>query len=331
MKRAHIYINYPNIVVLQDYLNVVKLALEDIGYIVDFIKKMDGIAKEDLIVHPMGNDAFRYYFKGYHNFILWQQGATADESYMRHASRLRFIILNMMDLFAMKKAKAVFYVSQELRRIYEKRGNCSFADKSYIMPCFNEQYVEDIYAKKNYGNKVFSYVGSLAKWQCFEETAILYKAIERKVHGTFFKVLTFNMEEAKNVLERIGVQNYSVACVPKEKVFDELMDATYGFIIRTDSVVNNVATPTKFSSYMSAGVIPIFSSCLKDFAALSNNMKYAKKVGTLSESMINEIVDFVKGEVDSDEIEKEYCKIFNTYYNRDLHQKNISLLLQKLL
>lgn len=331
MKFAHIYINYPNIIVLQDYLNVVKKALEDIGYNVDFVKSLDGVSKRDLIVHSMGNDAFKYYLKGYHNYILWQQGATADESYMRHSSKLRFKVLNVMDLFAMKRAKAILYVSQELRKIYEVRGHCSFKNKSYIMPCFNEQFVEAVYDKKNYSQKVFAYVGSLAKWQCFEETVDLYKQVEEIIPNAFFKVLTFSVEEARQILENKRVKNYSVACVPKEKVFDELIDATYGFIIRQDSVVNNVATPTKFSSYMSAGVIPIFSSSLKDFASLSKTMRFAKEVNLLSNTIIEEIVDFVNLTIKVDSIKEEYSNIFLTYYNKDLHQKNLSVFFNTLL
>ena len=331
MKLAHIYINYSNIVVLQDYLTVVKCALEDKGYTVDFIKTFDGISKDDLIVHPMANDAFKYYFKGYKNFILWQQGATADESYMRHSSKLRFWILNLIDVFAMKKAKVVLYVSEELRNVYEKRGHCSFKNKSYIMPCFNEQFVETVYEKKDYSKKVFTYVGSLAKWQCFEETVNLYKSIEDRVPDTFFKVLTFSVDEAKQILEKKNVKNFSVTCVPKEKVFDELIDTTYGFIMRQDSVVNNVATPTKFSSYMSAGVIPIFSSCLKDFASLSNTMKFAKKVETFAENTVDEIVEFVNTKVDTDGVKKEYYRVFGTYYNKELHRRNLANVLSLLL
>ena len=330
MKKAHIFINYPNIVVLKDYLTVVKCALEDIGYNVDFINSFEGVSKEDLIVHPMGKDAFKYYLKGYHNYILWQQGATADESYMRHASKLRFNILNMIDVFAMKKAKAILYVSNELRNVYERRGHCSFKEKSYIMPCFNEQYVESVYSRKDYCKKTFAYAGSLAKWQCFEETVDLYKKIEDMVPNTFFKVLTFSVEEAKLILEKKGVKNYSVACVPKEKVFDELTDATFGFIIRQESVVNNVATPTKFSSYMSAGVIPVFSSCLKDFSLLSNNMVYAKKVDNLSDDEISKVIDFVNNSINPEEIKNEYYRIFDSYYNKLLHQKRLSLILKKL-
>lgn len=46
---------------------------------------------------------------------------------------------------------------------------------------------------------------------------------------------------------------------------DTLRDVKFGFVLRDDIAVNNVATPTKLSSYLSAGVIPIYSSALKDF------------------------------------------------------------------
>lgn len=171
MKTAYVYINYPNIVVLKDYLDVVKKALERCGYKCEFVKSLDAIDKKSLIVHPMGIDAIKYYLKGYKNFILWQQGATADESYMRNHSKLRYWMLNKIDTFAMKKARFILYVSDYMREHYEQLAGCSFKEKSYIMPCFNEVYDEAVYQYKDYGKKVFTYVGSLDLWQCFDQTA----------------------------------------------------------------------------------------------------------------------------------------------------------------
>ena len=140
--RAYIYINYKNIVVLKSYLDVVKSAIERVGIPCEYRNSLEGVKKSDLVIFPMGNDAFKYYLKGYHNFILWMQGVTADESYIRHQSKIRYFVLNQVDLFAMKRAKAILYVSDYLRQHYEKIGKCSFKNKSYIMPCFNEEYDE---------------------------------------------------------------------------------------------------------------------------------------------------------------------------------------------
>lgn len=326
--KAYIYINYNNIVVLQSYLDVVKDALSLMGYVCEYTKDLKNVDKHALIVHPMGIDAFKYYFKGYHNFILWQQGATADESFMRNHSKLRYWMLNKMDLFAMKKAKAILYVSQYMKEYYEKLGNCSFGNKSYLMPCFNEEYDRTIFDSKDYSKKVFTYVGSLDLWQCFEQTVDIYKKIEDKLKDCFFKVLTFDEEKGKRILQEKGVKNYSVKRVPKEEVKKELLEANYGFIIREDGIVNRVATPTKFSSYLSSGVIPIFSKCLTDFTQESLKMKYALALD--DEIDVISLLRFVNQEVNKEEVSAEYERLFSEYYSPEHHTKQLTLLFNKL-
>lgn len=325
MKKSYIYINYPNIVVLQSYLEVVKKALESCGYTCEFVKSLDAIDKKSLIVHPMGIDAFKYYLKGYKNFILWQQGATADESYMRNHSKLRYWMLNKIDTFAMKKARFILYVSEYMREHYEQLAGCSFKEKSYIMPCFNEVYDETVYQYKDYEKKVFTYVGSLDLWQCFDQTAILYKQIEEHIPNTLFKVLTFNVDEAKRILAEKGVKNYSVACVPKEKVKQELLETTYGFILREDNMVNRVATPTKFSSYLASGVIPIFSDCLRDFSKASEGMTYVLKVP--ADYTLESIIEFVNKGINPHDIQKEYFEILNGHYSAPIHIEKLTEIL----
>lgn len=41
------------------------------------------------------------------------QGIDAEESYMRKGSKLRSFVLDAITKFAMKKAMAIFYVSEE--------------------------------------------------------------------------------------------------------------------------------------------------------------------------------------------------------------------------
>lgn len=331
MKKAFIYFNYSNKEVIGDYLSIVKMTLEELNYKVDFVNDLLGCDKKDLIVFSIGYDAFKFYLKGYRNFILWQQGAVADESYMRNHSRLRRWLLNRIDLFAMKRAKAILYVSEYMRQYYEKMGNCSFADKSYLMPCFNEEYDESIYDAKDYSKKTFTYVGSLDLWQCFEQTATLYKQIEDAIPEAHFKVLTFDTANAERIIKDKGIKHYEVNCVPKEEVRNELKSVNYGFIIREDNMVNRVATPTKISSYMSAGVIPIFSTCLKDFTALAQKLKYAKAVKDLSEDGVDDVINYVKLPTDKEEIKAEYKKVFNSYYGKQTHYQNLLTLLKKVL
>lgn len=323
MKKAYFYTNYNNIVVLKTYLDVIKSALTNCGYECAYVKSLEGIDRESLIVHVMGIDAAKYYLKGYTNFILWQQGATADESYMRNHSKIRYWILNKIDAFAMKKARFILFVSDYMRHHYEELAHCSFLDKSYLMPCFNEQLNTQVFKRKNYANKTFCYVGSLDLWQCFRETVGLYKSIESKIPNTKLKVLTFDVEKGKQILNEFSIVNYEIKQVSKEQVKQELIESSYGFIIREDNMVNRVATPTKFSSYMSAGVIPIYSSCLIDFdtESKSKNMKYALGLPQMID--MTKIIEFINNDVETEEIQAEYDNLFSTYYSENYHANNI--------
>ena len=323
-KQAYIYINYPNIVVLNVYLDVIKEALERVGYECEYIKSLENVPKKDLIVFPMGKDAFKYYLKGYRNIMLWQQGATGAESFMRHHSKIRRAILNYMDCFVMKRAKMIFYVSQYMRSYYEKKARNNFAGKSYVMPCFNEQLDSGVFNKKDYSKKVFTYVGSLDLWQCFNETADVYAEIEKQIPDAFFKVLTFNTEKAEQILSEKNIKNYSVACVPKEQVKQELEGATYGFIIRHDIDVNRVATPTKISSYLAAGVLPVYSSCLRDFQKQAEGKSFAFELNPGEK--LDDLVQYVNKGVNKDTVQKEIEDLFDTYYSKENHVKNIMTL-----
>lgn len=327
MKKAYIYINYNNIVVLKDYLDVIKTALEKQGFNCSYVKSLTNCEKKDLIVFPMGVDAFKYYFCGYHNFILWQQGVTGEESYMRNHSKLRRMMLNAIDCYAMRKSRLNFFVSEELRNYYQAKSCFDLENKSYIMPCYNEKYDEEFLSDKLYGErKIFTYVGSLDLWQCFEQTIDIYKSIENECDNVELKVLTFQVEEAKKILREKNVKNYSVKCVEKEKVKKELKECTYGFIIRDDIIVNRVATPTKLSSYMAAGVLPILSSCITAYS----QDDLIKKASYIYDGDNSKLLEYVKDKLDSEITLSSIKSVFEGRFNTGTHVEKITLLLNKL-
>lgn len=328
MKKACIYINYSNLIVLQDYLNIVKKALENLGFVCECIDDLSGVDHDTLVLYPMALDAFKYYLKGYHNFAIWQQGATADESYMRNKSHIRYIILNYIDLFCMKNAKFILYVSEYMKYHYEKLAKSDFSSKSYVMPCFNEVLNPNVFINKDYTKKIFTYVGSLDLWQCFEEIVDLYAEIEKRIDNAFLKVLTFQEEKAISIITKKGIKNFEVKKVSKEHVNRELQECTYGFVIRENNMVNRVATPTKISSYLAAGVLPIYSSCLIDFARVSKGYKCAY---CIRDDKIEDLIDYISLTHDKKKIQNEIEFLFDTYYSKEKHEKLLSNLLSKVL
>lgn len=316
-KKAYIFFHPENIEVTIAYLDVIKNSLETVGYECEYTTSLTEIPQKSLIIFATGVDAYKYYCKGYHYFAMWQQGVTAEESYMRNKSLLRMKVLNYMDCFAMKKAKMIFFVSDYMKEHYKRLARKDFDSKSYVMPCYNEKLEFSVFDKKDYSKKTFAYVGSMAVWQCFEQTAALFAKIEQAIPETFFKVLTFETAEATVILNKYGIKNYEVKCVPKAEVKQELEGISYGFILREDIEVNRVATPTKISSYLSAGIIPIYSSCLSDFhqQARGKSFAFPFDIGQNAE----ELIMHLKRDIDSTVVMNEIEEIFETYYNTETH------------
>lgn len=275
---------------------------------------------EDIIIAPSAVDFVRLYFKGYKNQIYWMQGIDAEESYMKKGSKLRSYVLDVITKFAMKKAMAIFYVSEEMKKYEESKFGISTDRKGFIMPCFNVSRTKTLQvSERKYKKNIFTYVGSLSKWQCFEETLDFYKQIETIDPHAELKIFTFAEEEARRIVEMKNLKNCTVSSVASEMMTEALADVKFGFVLRKDNPVNWVATPTKLSSYLSAGVIPIFSKYLKDFYNRTNGFEYVVPVSEFnpSEKLQNLLVE----EIDTKKLISEYMELFNTYYNPQYYIK----------
>lgn len=275
-------------------------------------------------------EACRIMLLGARNYILWCQGVIPEESCLRNKSKLRVTILSLIEKWALAKASFCLFVSDEMRLHYEKKYEMDFSGRYFIMPCFNTTLKPDAFRTKGkYSYPTFAYVGSLTAWQCFEETVDLYRAIELRVPHTRLKVLTFEQDKALAILKSKGVKNFEVGCVPPEKVPEELSNVSYGFVIREDNIVNRVATPTKLSSYMSAGVIPVYSECLRSFTDFARTLHFALPVdGLVSASYLaKRCAEPVNGE----DVLNEYRRVFDSYYSREYYVERLAPLLDRVL
>jgi hypothetical protein len=62
---------------------------------------------------------------------------------------------------------------------------------------------------------------------------------------------------------------YECDTVPQDSVKERYLQSTYGFVLRGDNLINNVACPTKLVEYMFWGVIPIvIQPAIGDFMEL---------------------------------------------------------------
>ncbi len=328
-----IYNPYPNQTVTAFYVKVIVSALEKSGNQTNVISKLckgtQNFQKGVVVV--AARDATKARKMGYRAVLLWVQGISPEESFMRNHSRIRRAVLSHREKKGLKNADFVFLCSHAMKAHYQKKYGLSLND-SFIMPCFNDELNESAFATLGkYEQNIFLYAGAMDVWQCFEETVQLYKAVEDRVENAFFRVLVRDHETATTILRKYGVRHYSLGFVPADKIGEEMAAAKFGFCIRADHAVNRVATPTKLSTYVSYGVIPIYSDCIEDFHVISGGNPYVCAVspaGTPSESDVDGIVSFCTRPIRVEEILGAYRNTYGDYYSKEYYASQLMIQLK---
>lgn len=261
--------------------------------------------------------------------IFWSQGIGPEEFAMRYNNKLKLYLLDRLAKLSLKMSDFVLFVSDAMREHYEQKYHIAFdKEKQYVMPCFNTSiYKESFFADENkYKKNTFVYIGSLEKWQGVDHILECYKRIEEiGLDNTSIEIYTSEQDEAKALVKKYGLNHYSIGYCKNEELPFVLKSAKYGFILRDDNPVNRVSTPTKLSTYLANGVIPIYSECLDSFHRIAKQMRYAVEEKDIKET----IRDFDRNEIVADDVYKEYSNVFNGYYSCDYHINKLKEMFNK--
>lgn len=321
-----VYNPYENQVVTKYYVDIVEKALESIGYQINEISSLEkGKNHENIfVVYPY--DCYRAHMRGYKNIILWIQGISPEESYMRNKSKMRFYFLSFREWLGLRYADKIIMVSKKMCEHYNRKYHMALKRDIFYMPCFNSELDNDcFFVKDKYSEQTFVYAGGLAVWQCFEQSARLFSKIEKKLPNSRLNVYTAQKEEAERIIRKYGIKKYSIDFLSPEELSVQLKKAKYGFVLREDNEINRVATPTKISSYVADGVMPIYSSCLNDFHNEVNGKKYFISISNEidSDENLEKIVSHSQIQVNPAEIQAEYQGLFRKYYNSDYYVEKL--------
>jgi hypothetical protein len=108
------------------------------------------------------------------------------------------------------------------------------------------------------------YSGGLQTWQNIEKM-LEAAAMVKKVRYVFLSGEAGVLSESA---AQAGVCSFECRAVQPQEVADYYLRCTFGFVLRSDTIINNVACPTKLVEYMYWGVIPIvLTSHIGDFEA----------------------------------------------------------------
>ena len=223
----------------------------------------------------------------------------------------------------------LIFVSYAMKKHYEVKYKMKFVDNYVIMPCFNTEIQNDSFTSpKKYDNNLFVYAGGLSIWQCFNKTLKCYEEIEKfELPNTKLLILTQDKEKALEKIRKTNIKNYEIDFVKPENLPEILKIAKYGFVIRDDVPVNRVATPTKISTYIANGLIPIYSECIIDF---HNKIKDYRFKLVYDNNFIDSLLSLANYKIDSKDVYLEYETIFKQYYNTNYYINEVSTLFSKI-
>ena len=237
------------------YIDIISRALLQQGEQVEKVFSLKLISPTDKVITIQSKAFFRVWLKNPKQYIInWYQGIVPEEAMCMFEDSLfkyaRKYLWRFLEYFSLCKAKGNIFVSEAMWRHYQ---HIYGYDKSNycIMPCFNQELDLRQFTAEKYATPSFVYAGSLSRWQCIDRTLLLFKDIHALFPQATLTLLTKEKEKAISLCHKYGVKA-EIKFVASSELQQVLGAYKYGFIVRDDIAVNNVATPTKMNSYMAA-------------------------------------------------------------------------------
>lgn len=316
------------------YVDLMTRPFKSKNYQVTTVHNLSEIKSPDVII----TITEKYFFFAKLRFpftktIYWAQGVDAEEAKMNittFVQRLRYLFRRFVEPIAVTKCSLLFCVSNRMVEYYCKNYGLKNNGQIVVMPCYNLPLSPD-YNIEQYQEPVFAYAGNTGIWQGVDFMLDVFAVIEKSIPKSCFRIFTGNKEEFELKLRERGIVNYDIKYVPVKQLQEELHKCKYGFILRTDHIVNQVATPTKMNSYLAAYMIPIFSDGVDDFKR-NVNLEEFEIMGSCPlnvNTIAKQIIEFEKTSKDYTKYKSIVQKIFDNHYNDSKYEYGISRMVDK--
>ncbi|MFC0428818.1 glycosyltransferase [Chryseobacterium scophthalmum] len=218
-----------------------------------------------IYIHSIHNLLYQFLFIKIftRKYVLDLHGLVPEE-FLMEGDIKRSLIFNKIEKYIYNNLKYVIGVSHRLINHYKKKyPNASPGYIVYpILPNNLEEMSQEELDNNTKSEKVnFIYSGNLQAWQNIDFMLDNIKKINNNPNY-FFQILTGEVEAMKEKFsdKNISLENVDIRGVKAEELANYYKKAHYGFVLRDDIPVNNVACPTKLVEYMNYGIIPIVLS-----------------------------------------------------------------------
>jgi len=316
MKKAYLYCDPRSLNdATNHYIGILADRLAVVGYCFNTVHKLSEVEHPDLLLTV--TEKYFFLAKIRHPFvkhIYWSQGIGPEEQ----AGRILSVTYRTIaEFLAVRTSDLIFMVSYAMKDHFQRKYGYK-KDNYIVMPCFNISSPEQFNESK-LATPTFVYAGGISSWQCVDQTLDTYKIVEKTLPSSKLIILSKAQEEFEKKIKERCISNYEVKYVQKEKLAEELSKYKYGFLLREDNPVNNVATPTKMNGYLASHLIPIFTDAIRDFNNILEVGPYAVKVTCpfTPETVANAILAFEQQNVNTTDFKATINQIFSSYYNEN--------------
>ncbi|WP_278036334.1 hypothetical protein [Flavobacterium nitratireducens] len=312
------------------YVGLIEKVFLSMGIDMEYRTKLGNVEGKDIIFTITEKyfcmAKFRYPFL---KTIYWAQGVAPEEYFLSgRNNKIVYLLKCLIEFISIRYSTLLFVVSNRMLRHY--RNKYFYNKQNYlVMPCYNLKYLSGLASStgERYKYPSFVYAGSMATWQCVEETLQIFKAIQQEIPLASLTLLVKEQDEAFDMVSKYGINNVEIKYVNLSDLQKELMRYKYGFIIREDILVNNVSTPTKMNSYLASAIIPIYTDSVHAFVENIDLGEYSICLNSKSSvyKKAQQIIDFEKRVINSIQLDEKIQSVFKTYYNDEMYLKQIEL------
>lgn len=189
-----------------------------------------------------------------------------------------FLCLKIMERLCASKSDYLICASRSLKVYFEERYPVK--NKIEVIPNlspFPERGLKELNKVKLDLKKklcladifVLLHIGSFLQWTDAENTIEIFRKLREFLPKVFLIIVTYEKHEkiSSFLMEnKIIASEFLITHVPHHEIPQYAPIGDLGLIIRDNSLINQVAFPTKFSEYLACGVPVLCSSSIKDIA-----------------------------------------------------------------
>lgn len=187
---------------------------------------------------------------------IWDVHGSVPEEYKLSDNTHNEIISSKIEKSFYEKADIIVCVTNSMQKHLEhKYGK---RDVHFVtLPIFANDFINNNNIDKSVNEKpVVIYSGGLQKWQNVD---MMIDALKTN-KNLYYKMFVTNIDDFKFMIKNESFDSVEIDSKKPTELLNDYVKSDYGFVLRDDIVVNNVACPTKLIEYIKYGIVPIYKT-----------------------------------------------------------------------